>query len=157
MKRITIFAVIICCVFILLFGSAKSEENLTVVEIKDVDHLKLSDGSYLSWLGVYIPTIDKTFRKHVIQEIGYLVDGKILRINRNREMCEAQNKLVAYVYADGIFVNEYLIRKGYAFFLPPPKACHSSTRLRDAEKFAKAEKLGLWAGENWIDEPCHCK
>ncbi|WP_077214984.1 thermonuclease family protein [Bacillus dakarensis] len=62
---------------------------------------------------------------------------------------DSKGNLLAYVYADGTLVNEWLIQNGYAHL----HHIHANTRymeqLVESQKEAKASKLGLWENSEY--------
>ena len=59
------------------------------------------------------------------------------------------NRLLRYVFLslDGgqlLFVNDYLVREGFAQVLTYPPDIKYNEQLREAEKSAKENKKGLW-------------
>jgi micrococcal nuclease len=73
--------------------------------------------------------------------------GTQLYLERDAEARDVYGRLLAYVYrsADGLFVNDEIIRKGYARLLTiPPDVAHADDFV-DANKAARADDIGLWA------------
>ncbi len=69
-----------------------------------------------------------------------------LALNPNREKTDNYNRLLAFVYRDdGIFINELLIKDGFAREYTVGKPYQYQSEFRDAEKQAKMAGKGLWS------------
>jgi len=71
-----------------------------------------------------------------------------VHLERDVEARDAYDRLLAYVYRsdDGTFVNLEIIRRGFAHLLTiPPNVAHADDFVR-AQRTARAENSGLWAG-----------
>lgn len=73
-----------------------------------------------------------------------LVDGETVRLVFDRELRDVYGRLLAYVYADGTFVNAELIRGGYARTLEIPPNTAEADRLAKLEQEAGEAGVGLW-------------
>ena len=73
-----------------------------------------------------------------------LVDGETVRLVFDRELRDVYGRLLAYVYADGAFVNAELIRGGYARTLEIPPNTAEADRLAGLEREAGEAGIGLW-------------
>ncbi len=141
---------------ILLLLSPVSSEGVKIVEVIDADRLLLTTGEEVECLGIYIPPLSKKFKEEVMAEIRKLVDAKSLELEFDGTFKARSGKLQAYIYADGIFVNAELVKKGYAFLLPSSKKLKYGEYLVELENQAKAEKRGLWDEGHWMTESCNC-
>jgi micrococcal nuclease len=73
-----------------------------------------------------------------------LVDGKTVWLERDVSDTDQYDRLLRYVYADGLFVNAELIREGYARLVTYPPDVKHTDRLRALEREARAANRGLW-------------
>ena len=68
-----------------------------------------------------------------------------LTLNPNREKIDKYNRLLAYAYlADGLFINEYMVKEGFAREYTYGKAYQYQKEFKEAEKTAKDLGKGLW-------------
>jgi micrococcal nuclease len=75
-----------------------------------------------------------------------LVDGQRVRLRFDAERRDRYGRLLAYVYRtkDGLFVNDALVRNGYATTLTiPPNVAHEADFRASARKAREADR-GLW-------------
>jgi micrococcal nuclease len=73
-----------------------------------------------------------------------LVDGETVRLVFDRELRDVYGRLLAYVHAEGTFVNAALVRGGYARTLEIPPNTSEADRLGDIEQRAADAGVGLW-------------
>ena len=73
-----------------------------------------------------------------------LVDGETVRLVFDRELRDVYGRLLAYVHADGEFVNAELVRGGYARTLEIPPNTARADRLNAIERTAADAGIGLW-------------
>ena len=73
-----------------------------------------------------------------------MVGGKKVRLEKDVSETDRYGRLLRYVFVDGLFVNEYLVKQGYAqarSYLPDIKY---QDIFRQAEQYARKKHLGLW-------------
>ncbi|MGE5446265.1 MAG: thermonuclease family protein, partial [Ignavibacteriales bacterium] len=81
-----------------------------------------------------------------------LISGKKVRLEFDREKYDPYGRGLAYVFADGVFVNEEIVREGLArAFIIKPNDRYAKT-LR-AEKEAKRERRGIWGDLSRLKPP----
>lgn len=73
------------------------------------------------------------------------LDGDAVRLRLDNHRLDGAGRYLAYVECDGEQLNEALISAGLARFYDfPGNSASIDRRLKEAEAFAQAEKLGLW-------------
>ncbi|MFT7645132.1 MAG: micrococcal nuclease [Candidatus Paceibacteria bacterium] len=73
-----------------------------------------------------------------------LVEGKIVRLESDRENTDRYGRLLRYVYVDDIFVNAELIKEGYAKDMAiKPNTVHKNL-FATLEQAARKQGVGLW-------------
>lgn len=137
----------------------KEFEFYKVIKVTDGDTFVIDDGSEkgarVRLIGVDTPESRKTGRKVV----GYygkeakefstnFLLNKRVRIEYDVNKYDQYMRLLGYVYLeDGTFVNEYLVKNGYAMVMTvPPNVKFSELFLR-CQQEAREKNLGLW-GKN---------
>ncbi|MBW2364743.1 MAG: thermonuclease family protein [Deltaproteobacteria bacterium] len=80
-----------------------------------------------------------------------LLSGKAIRIEYDIQKKDHYGRILAYVYtADGIFLNNEMIKKGYAWNLfKGPNTKYSKVFLT-SQHYAMSNKLGIW--NNWQEK-----
>jgi micrococcal nuclease len=73
-----------------------------------------------------------------------LLQGKQITLAFDVDTRDRYGRLLAYVYADGAFVNGDLVRRGYAATATyAPNVCHAD-EFRQLERAARSTNAGLW-------------
>lgn len=126
-----------------------------VIRIVDGDTIKIRrDGSRdtVRLIGIDTPesvkpgTPVECFAKEASREATRLLDGERVNLVLDREPRDRYDRLLAYVYRDrdGLFVNERLVRRGFARTLRIAPNTRFAERFTRAQEEARDERLGLW-------------
>ena len=73
-----------------------------------------------------------------------LVEGKTVQLERDVSERDRFDRLLRYVYVGEVFVNEELVRQGYATATTFPPDVRENTRFRALEREARQAGRGLW-------------
>ena len=132
-----------------------------VKKVVDGDTIELLDGSMVRYIGIDTP--EMSFKRadkweHKPQRYAVeatllnqkLVEGKKVRFEYDTVKKDRYRRILAYVYADNLFINGEMVKQGYAYtFNFPPN-------VRYAEVFAQyqdeAQKncRGIWSNKDQI-------
>jgi len=124
-------------------------ESAIVKRVVDGDTFELDNGSKVRLIGIDAPEdpLGKTpdcFAKESFQFLKELVEGKSVTLAKDINNKDKYGRLLRYVFLDPIFVNEILVKKGFAKATPyPPDVLHQEG-LSNAEKEAITLAKGLW-------------
>lgn len=144
-----IFLLLVCgCV------AHKDDAYYGVVEwVADGDTIKLCNGEMIRYIGIDTPELHhpkkdiypEFFAKEAKEFNENLVKGKKVKLEFDIEKKDKYGRLLAYVFVGDTFVNEELIKGGYAetFFIPPNTKYLSKFSILEDE--AKKAKLGIWS------------
>jgi micrococcal nuclease len=127
----------------------------TVTRVVDGDTVRVAlDGAdeTVRYIGVDTPesvkpgTPVECFAKEASARNAELVDGEEVRLRFDVERRDRYGRLLAYVYRarDGAFVNERLVRDGYARPLTVPPNVRFAERFARLAREARAARRGLW-------------
>lgn len=130
-------------------------EKVAVTKVIDGDTFEITGGLKVRMLGIDTPeTKDPRrsvgcFGKEASNKTKQLLEGKVVILQKDISEKDKYNRLLRYVYLpleDGkwLFVNDYLVREGYANVLTFPPDVKFAEQLRKAEKEAREGKRGLW-------------
>lgn len=123
------------------------KENFAVSKTFDGDSLLMATGEQLRYLGINAPEYNEPFGQEAKAEnIRILEAAKELQFQRCLlEEKDKYDRVLAFVYADGVDVQEALIKKGLAFPAAiPPCGTLSIYRYEAAAAEARKQKLGIW-------------
>lgn len=130
-------------------------EKVLVTQVVDGDTLKIESGQTVRLIGIDTPeTKDPRrpvgcFGKQASNETKSLLLNKVVILQKDVSETDKYQRLLRYVYLpleDGstLFVQDYLVREGFAKVLTYPPDVKYNEQLREAEKFAREENIGLW-------------
>jgi micrococcal nuclease len=74
-----------------------------------------------------------------------LVENKFVRLEKDKSETDKYGRLLKYVYVDNLFINEILVREGYAYAKAYKPDIKYQEKFMEAEKMAKQENKGLWS------------
>lgn len=158
MKTIRIL-IFLWFVSVFLFGQRSSADTQQRVRwVEDGDTVVLVDGRHVRYIGINAPEIDHDDQK--AEPYGYeakrlnqkIVLFKNIRLEFDREKNDQYRRFLAYVFLeDGTFVNQEMIKRGYAYCLPRKPNDHYDRILLAAQRQAMSEGLGIW--NQWKEKP----
>jgi len=122
-----------------------------VAKVIDGDTLKLSDGRLVRYIGIDAPeTVDparpvQCFGKEASDKNRALVEGKRVTLVKGTSETDQYGRLLRYVYVGGTFINDLLVRSGFAKADNFPPDEKFKGQLKAAQLEAKTATRGLWA------------
>jgi endonuclease YncB( thermonuclease family) len=121
-----------------------------VVSVGDGDSISLSSGEKVRYLGINAPERGLQEGGEFLAEEAWnhnkrLVKGREVRLEFDLEKRDRYGRLLAYVFLkDGLFVNEELVRQGYAHVLVQTPRLSRFEPLLKAQREALKERRGIW-------------
>ena len=137
----------------------RNETNIgevLVTRVIDGDTIQIEGGAKVRYIGIDTPeTVDprtsvQCFGKEAAAKNRGLVEGKRVRFEKDVSETDKYGRLLRYVFIGETFVNETLVREGYAFSSPYPPDVKYQDVFDKAAKFAKANDKGLWGSCGFI-------
>ncbi|MDO8452142.1 MAG: thermonuclease family protein [bacterium] len=131
----------------------ESESGIKVTRVVDGDTVVISTGETVRYIGIDTPETVKPgtpvqcFGKEASAKNKELVLGKVVTLAKDVSEVDKYGRLLRYIYVDGVFINDYLIRNGFASASTYPPDVKYSNQFKEAEKEARENKRGLWAPE----------
>jgi micrococcal nuclease len=134
-------------------GSAFGRETARVVRVVDGDTIVVrlnGREERVRYIGVDTPeTVAQDrpvecFGREASATNKELVEGKTVRLERDVSDRDQYGRLLRYVYVDGTFVNEELIRRGFATAVTFPPDVRETAKFRRLEQEARDGGRGLW-------------
>lgn len=126
------------------------EEIVVVKRVIDGDTIELSDGRRVRYIGINTPELAtetkplECYAKVASDENASLVLGKPIRMRRDVSDLDSYGRLLRYVWVDDTFVNEYLVKEGYAHTMTIAPDVEYAKTFKDDQAIAKKESRGLW-------------
>ena len=167
MNHVTKTIILTSC-FLILIGlgliSPKSSDQkpventtagLLVTHVVDGDTIEIESGEKIRLLGVDTPeTVDPRrpvgcFGKEASNKLKSLLEGKRVYLEKDFSERDKYNRLLRFVYlplenGEKLFVNDYLIREGFAKVLTMPPDVKFTERFLQAQTEARVNSRGLW-------------
>ncbi|OGG06190.1 hypothetical protein A2872_04445 [Candidatus Gottesmanbacteria bacterium RIFCSPHIGHO2_01_FULL_42_12] len=164
MKKLFILIILISLIPIIYFSFKDAVKftsglNLTpqdaqlflVKRVVDGDTIELDNGDKVRYIGVNTPeTVDprkpvECFGEEAKAKNKELVEWKLVRLEKDITDKDKYGRLLRYVYIQNTFVNDFLVRQGYANVATYPPDVKFVSQFLEAEKYARENKLGLWS------------
>jgi micrococcal nuclease len=140
-----------------VIGENTEENNglLKVVKVVDGDTVHLEDGSVIRYIGIDTPEVVdprkpvQCYGREASQENKKLVEGILVRLEKDVSDTDKYSRLLRYVWVTDesgqeIFVNDYLVRQGFARSYSYPPDVKYQDQFREAEREARENSRGLW-------------
>lgn len=133
-----------------LRASSPGKGYAVVKNVPDGDGLKLVDRRRVRYLGIDAPEIctrdgpPEPFAKEARELNRQLVEGKRVRLVRDRSDTDPYGRLLRYVYVGDIFVNAKLVRAGLAVGFPVPPDEKYAGKFEQLEREARRCRRGMW-------------
>lgn len=166
-KFVAILALVVTIAFVYFFWPSASKPTkirsretpttivapylVRVVKVIDGDTIMIEGGLKIRYIGVNTPeTKDprrgvQCFGKEASAKNQALVEGKIVRLEKDVEERDKYGRLLRYVWLGNEMVNEVLVKEGYAFSSPYPPNVKYHKRFLAAEREARSRGIGLWS------------
>lgn len=130
-------------------------ERMLVTKVIDGDTFEIEGGLKVRMLGIDTPeTVDTRkpvgcFGKEASNEVKNLLSEQVVILQKDLSNTDKYNRLLRYVFLsleDGkiLFVNDYLLREGFAQTLNYPPDVKYAKQFLEAEEEAKMGRRGLW-------------
>ena len=129
---------------------AEFKDTFLVKRVIDGDTIELDNGERVRYIGIDTPeTVDprklvQCFGKEAAQANRELVEGKLVRLERDVSDKDRYGRLLRYVYEGDKFINLDLVKNGYAHTYTYPPDVKNGKLFVEAQKIAKENKRGLW-------------
>ncbi|MBI2172776.1 MAG: thermonuclease family protein [Candidatus Aenigmarchaeota archaeon] len=124
---------------------AHPRETYLVTRVVDGDTVVLESGESVRLLGIDTPERGQECYKEATERLKELILKKDVDVERDIEDKDRYKRSLRYIFLNGTFVNELLVREGYAYlyFIEPNSRYNDA--LKEAAQAAKAGKTGcLW-------------
>ncbi|OGI69136.1 hypothetical protein A2824_01940 [Candidatus Nomurabacteria bacterium RIFCSPHIGHO2_01_FULL_42_16] len=133
-------------------SSVEGEELYLVKRVKDGDTIELENGETVRYIGIDTPESVhpqkpvQCFGVEASQRNKELVEGKLVRLERDITDRDKYGRLLRYIYAeDGTFINFELVKQGYASVYTYPPDVKYNDLFLEAQKEARENNSGLWS------------
>ena len=115
-----------------------------VEHVRSGHKVVLDGGEDVLYAGVRAPFQDEPLFDEALKRNTELVGGKKVRLRFEETVKDKKDRLLAYVFADGVHVNEQLVREGLAYAQVTTSQRRFEKELLTAQNDARKQKRGLW-------------
>lgn len=155
-----LFILIVLC-FSYLFSIRNNFSEYEVLKVVDGDTVILNDDSntHLRFIGINSPEIltsespGEPFSSSAKKLNEKLLQGKKIKLEFDKEKYDHYGRMLAYVFAEQVFVNEQLVRNGLAVSLRIKPNTKYIDRIIKAEEEAKKQRRGIWSDNKKFTYP----
>lgn len=131
--------------------SSAATTTAYVTYVVDGDTIELENGEHVRYIGIDTPELARDgqllecFGEESRRRNEELVLGKQVTLVRDASDRDRYGRLLRYVFVDDTFVNEELVREGFAHAPSYPPNTTRQQALRQAERTARTNGSGLWS------------
>jgi len=130
---------------------APSEKlKVKVIRVIDGDTIEIEGKIKVRYIGINTPELHdpkkpiECFGQAASDENKRLVEGKEVYIQKDISETDKFKRLLRYVWVGDIFVNDYLVRQGFAQVSTFPPDVKYQQQFLEAQTEARENKRGLW-------------
>jgi len=131
-----------------------------VTRAVDGDTIEIEGGQRIRYIGINAPESVypakeiECYGREAANKNKELVEGKRVKLKKDISETDKYGRLLRYVWVDDIFVNDYLVRQGYAYAATIPPDVKYSSQFIQAQQEARENSRGLWAEcQEEVEEP----
>jgi micrococcal nuclease len=125
--------------------STEESDRYLVKRIIDGDTIELETGEKVRYIGIDAPEKDKEcFSLESSLKNTELVLGKYVRLEKDKSETDRYGRLLRYVYIEDVFINELLVKEGYAKAVAYKPDTKFQIQLHKADLEARNNKKGMW-------------
>lgn len=127
------------------------KQTVLVTRVVDGDTIEIEGKQKIRYIGVNSPELHdprrpiECFGQTAADENKRLVEGKEIFIQRDVSEVDKFKRLLRYVWVGEIFINDYLVRQGFAQVSTFPPDVKYQQQFLEAQKEAQENKRGLWS------------
>jgi micrococcal nuclease len=134
---------------VLLVSTTVQAKDYIVKKVIDGDTVLMESGETVKYIGVDAPYLYKKegaefYAKEAARFNKKLVLLKKVRLEFDTEKKDSKGRILAYVFVKNVFVNNELVKLGYAKAAIKPPNTKYQAMLLSAQQKAMAEERGLW-------------
>lgn len=117
----------------------------TVTRIIDGDTLELSTGQKIRLIGIDTPESGDPYYQEAKQELSSLILNKTITLEKDVSETDKYGRLLRYIYLDDLFINEEMVRRGFARVYTYPPDVKYANLFKETETEARTNQIGLWS------------
>ena len=118
-----------------------------VTRVIDGDTIVIETGEHIRYIGMNTPEVEseECYASEAGEINKILVLGKVVKLEKDVSETDKYGRLLRFVYVGDTFVDDYLVRKGFAKVMTVPPDIKYKDEFQMSEEYAKQNRLGLWS------------
>jgi len=131
----------------IMIASQKGSTTLSVVErVIDGDTVVIDTGQKICYIGINTPEVETSecYATQASEMNRNLVLGKVVKLEKDISETDKYGRLLRYVYVGNIFINDELIKDGFAKIQTVLPDVKYQNQFRQSEGYARKNNSGLW-------------
>ncbi len=127
------------------------KQKVKVIRVIDGDTIEIEGKKKIRYIGVNTPELHdprkpiECYGQTAVDENKKLVEGKEIFIQKDVSEIDKYKRLLRYVWVGDTFVNDYLVRQGFAQVSTFPPDVKYQQQFLEAQMEAKKNNRGLWS------------
>lgn len=127
------------------------KQTVLVTRVIDGDTIEIEGKIKVRYIGINTPELHdpkkpiECFGQTASDENKKLIEGKEVYIQKDISETDKFKRLLRYVWVGDIFVNDYLVRQGFAQVSTFPPDVKFQQQFIEAQTEARENKRGLWS------------
>ncbi len=127
-----------------------NREKAKVKSVIDGDTILLEDNRKIRYIGINTPETKhpnkklECFGKEAYLKNIELVEGKEVYLEKDISNTDRYGRLLRYVYINNLFVNDYLVKEGFASISTFPPDVKFKDLFLNSQNEARNNNKGLW-------------
>lgn len=126
----------------------EDSETATVVAVTDGDTVRVLLNRVeepVRLIGINAPEGGECVADQATARLDQLLDGTTVSLVGDQSDRDQFDRLLRYLYLDGVFINELLVREGLALAVRYQPDTAQAATLEAAQTEAEADQVGMWA------------
>jgi micrococcal nuclease len=129
--------------------SSYDNSTFLVLRVIDGDTFEIEGGIKVRLIGINAPENPlgknpECFARESYEALFSMIMGKAVILTKDVSDKDRYGRLLRYAYIDDTFVNEELVKKGFAEAVPYPPDILFWKKLERAQDLAQEQKIGIW-------------
>jgi micrococcal nuclease len=126
--------------------SLNSPTFARVTKVIDGDTIEIENGDRVRYIGINTPEVEisECYATEASEINKNLVLGKVVKLEKDVSETDKYGRLLRYVYVGDMFVDDYLVKNGYAKIETVPPDVEYKDEFLQSQNYAKENNLGLW-------------
>ena len=145
--KIKVWLLAISFLLLLACGCQSPPTTARIIEVIDGDTIIIEGNYRVRYIGIDTPEthpVAEPFGMEAWQANRALVEGKVVRLEKDVSEVDKYGRLLRYVYVDNIFVNAELVKQGLAYAQAYPPDTKHQDYLEELEQEARRAGRGMW-------------